>query len=341
LVSWFWENLLRQQKPYTPEYASMTANSMIRRDRIQWPTLLVCCLCYGGFALSTAYADVFGWALAGVVLTLALTLYSSFSHEVLHGHPFRNETANSLLVFPALGWLIPYPRFRDTHLAHHHDPVLTDPYDDPESNYIDPAVWVTWSPLRRRLYQFNNTLVGRMTVGPLIGVGTFYMNDLKAVARGDRRVLDGYIFHIAGLIPVIWWLAEVGTMPLWLYALAVYLSHSILKIRTFLEHRAHEKARCRSVIIEDRGLLSFLFLKNNLHAVHHACPAVPWYRLPSVYAARRDSFLRRNNGYAFPSYARVASLFLFKAKDPVPHELWDMPPLPPPVCKERAIIRPR
>ena len=27
------------------------------------------------------------------------------------------------------------------HLAHHRDAMLTDPYDDPESNYLDPAVW--------------------------------------------------------------------------------------------------------------------------------------------------------------------------------------------------------
>jgi fatty acid desaturase len=45
---------------------------------------------------------------------------------------------------------VPYLRFRDTHLAHHHDPNLTDPYDDPESNFQDPAVWArTPGPARR------------------------------------------------------------------------------------------------------------------------------------------------------------------------------------------------
>lgn len=295
---------------------------------VQWPTLVIFCLCYAGFAVSTLFYGTLGVLGAGILLTVALTLFSSFSHEVLHGHPFRSETLNSLLVFPALGLLVPYLRFRDTHLAHHHDPSLTDPYDDPETNYVDPAVWVTWSPVRRRVYQLNNTLLGRMFLGPVIGLATFYAQDLKAVLTGNRRVIDAYLFHLAGLIPVLWWLLSVSTMPFWVYVGAVYASHSILKIRTFLEHCAHDKARCRSVIIEDSGLLSLLFLNNNLHSVHHASPTVPWYRLPRLYAAKREAYLKRNGGYAFRSYREVMSLFLFKAKDPVPHTLMPMSPLP-------------
>lgn len=289
---------------------------------IAWPTLTVCFFCYAGVGLSTAFAHELGLVVAAISLTLALTLYSSFNHEVLHGHPFKNELANTALVFPAMGLLIPYPRFRDTHLAHHHDPSLTDPYDDPETNFIDPQVWESWCKVRRKIYLCNNTLLGRVTVGPIIGLVSFYASDLRAIRQGDRRVANAYLFHLAGLIPVFAWLLWVSTMPFWVYAIAVYFSHSILKIRTFLEHRAHEKARCRSVIIEDRGLLSFLFLKNNLHSVHHACPNVPWYRLEDRYVAQRDQFLTRNEGYAYRSYMEVARLFLFRTKDPVPHILW-------------------
>ena len=57
------------------------------------------------------------------------------------------------------------------------------------------------------------------------------------------------------------------------------------------------------MIIEDRGPLALLFLNNNLHAVHHAHPRLPWYRLPGEYARRRDEFLRRNGGYRYGSYA--------------------------------------
>ncbi|ABG30185.1 Fatty acid desaturase [Roseobacter denitrificans OCh 114] len=293
-----------------------------RKTHVQWPTLLVCLCCYGGVAGSTLYAEILGPVLAGLVLTLSLTLFSSFNHEVLHGHPFRSRHANTALVFPAMGLVIPYMRFRDTHLAHHHDPSLTDPYDDPESNYVDPAVWCRWSVARRRVYAWNNTLLGRMLIGPIIGLLTFYEGDARRIRQGDRDVIRAYLFHFAGLIPVVFWLVWMSEMPFWLYAIAVYASLAILKIRTFLEHQAHEKARCRSVIIEDRGPLSVLFLKNNLHAVHHAHPTLPWYRLQGFYDKRRAVVLTRNGGYVYRSYMQIAGLFLLKAKDPVPHSQW-------------------
>jgi fatty acid desaturase len=110
-------------------------------------------------------------------------------------------------------------------------------------------------------------------------------------------------------------------MPVWAYGLAAYLALSILKVRTFLEHRAHEKAAGRSVIIEDRGPFSLLFLNNNLHAVHHAHPRVAWYDLPGLYAARREHFLAKNRGYRYRSYAEVFARHFLAAKDPVPHPL--------------------
>lgn len=300
----------------------MPAQDRPKTPSVEWPTLAICFLCYSGFAVSTLYAQDLGYALATGTLILSLTLYSSFHHEVTHGHPFRQNWANQILVFPALGWMIPYPRFRDTHLAHHHDPSLTDPYDDPETNYVDPAVWRRWSRVRRTLYVWNNTLLGRMLFGPAITLAVFYQSDLQAIRAGDQRIARAYLFHAVGLAPVLLWLIWVGQLPLWLYALAVYMSLSVLKIRTFLEHRAHEKARCRSVIIEDRGPLSFLFLKNNLHAVHHRMPDVPWYRLQQHYESRRDAHQDRNGGYVYRSYAQIFAMYFLRGKDPVPHSLW-------------------
>ena len=106
-------------------------------------------------------------------------------------------------------------------------------------------------------------------------------------------------------MPVVAWLALVGTMPVWAYVLGCWGGLAILRIRTFLEHQAHERAAARSVVIEDRGPLALLFLNNNFHAVHHAHPRLPWYRLPGEYARRRDEFLRRNGGYRYRSYGEV------------------------------------
>ena len=111
-------------------------------------------------------------------------------------------------------------------------------------------------------------------------------------------------------------------MPLWAYAAAVYGGLSLQRIRSFLEHQAHDRASGRTAIVEDRGPLALLFLNNNLHVVHHMHPGVPWYRLPALYRSRRDRYLARNGGYVLRSYGEVFRRHLWRAKDPVPHPIW-------------------
>ena len=293
--------------------------------RVEWPTLGLLALCYVVWALGTTWGASVSLPLGMVMVTLAAVLHSSLCHEALHGHPFRHRILNEALVFPALTLCIPYQRFRDTHLAHHTDSILTDPYDDPESNYLDQGVWNRLSPLKQAVLNLNNRLIGRLLIGPLVGQVAFMAGDWRAIRAGDRAVLAGWLWHLPALALVVWWMAALGQMPVWAFLLSSYAALSILKIRTFLEHQAHVRARGRTVIIEDRGLLAFLFLNNNLHVVHHMHPKLPWYRLPALYFPNRARYLARNDGYMFASYAEVFRRYLFKAKDPVPHPLWRRP----------------
>jgi fatty acid desaturase len=111
-------------------------------------------------------------------------------------------------------------------------------------------------------------------------------------------------------------------LPLWAFFLATYAALSVLKIRTFLEHRAHDRARARTVIIEDRGPLALMFLNNNLHVVHHMHPRVAWYKLPALYRRHRDHYRRRNEAYIYRSYGEIFRAYFLRAKDPVPHPVW-------------------
>lgn len=290
--------------------------------RLEWPTLLMMALTYTVWGLGTAAFWQVSPGLAFVVTTLSIAQFSSLQHEVLHGHPFKTTALNEALVFAGITLFIPYGRFRDTHLAHHHDPILTDPYDDPESNFVDPAEWPRLSPLRRGLLRCNNTLLGRILLGPAFSIQAVVTADLAAMRAGDRGVARAWALHVPGVAMVALWLWALGTMPVWAYLLAAYLGFGLLKIRTFLEHRAHEDPRARSVVIEDRGLLALLFLNNNYHSVHHCSPNVAWYRLPALYASKRAHYLSRNEGYVFASYGEVFRAYFFRMKDPVPHPLW-------------------
>jgi fatty acid desaturase len=289
--------------------------------RVEWPTLLLIFVCYTLWATALFLLPELSLVLAVPVAAITIALHASLQHEVTHGHPFNERRLGEALVFASLNLVIPYLRFRDTHLAHHMDATLTDPYEDPESNYLDPAVWAEFSRVKQKILMWNNTLFGRMVLGPVIGQITFMAGDLRLIRAGDRAVAAGWLWHLPAVAVVVG-IVTVSQMPLWAYVIAAYAGLSILRVRSYLEHQAHVRARSRTVIIEDRGPLAFLFLNNNLHVVHHMHPQLPWYRLPRIYFNNRDKYLRRNDGYRYASYAEVFRRYLFHAKDPVPHPLY-------------------
>ncbi len=291
--------------------------------RIEWPTLGLILLSMVLWVVGIVWASAL-WLPLGIVLTgFALVLHASLTHEVLHGHPFPSRRVNEALMYVQPGLAIPYLRFRDLHLAHHQDARLTDPYDDPESNYLDPAVWARLPRWRQRLALFNNTLAGRMLIGPVLSQIAFMTADWRAIRAGDGQAALGWVVHVPGVVLVLC-VVWAAPMPIWAYLLAAYGALSVLRIRTFLEHQAHERASGRTVIIEDRGILAFLFLNNNLHVVHHMHPSVPWYRLPALYWTNKAHYLTRNHGYVFGSYAEVFRAFFWRRKDPVAHPLWPL-----------------
>lgn len=290
---------------------------MHRLSRIELPTLALICATYGLWVWAIVAMP---FALAIAVLTLTLAMHASITHEVLHGHPTSWQALNAIFARPGLTLFIPYGRFRDTHLAHHRDEILTDPYDDPESNYLDPEIWAGLSAGMKIILQVNNTMLGRMKIGPLLGTLGFIAGDIALMRKGNRRVRHSWLAHILWTLPVIAFV-QMMAFPLWAYLIACYLGQSLIRIRSFLEHRAHQTARARTVIIEDRGPLAFLFLNNNFHVVHHMHPALPWYRLPTIYFANSAHYLRRNNGYRYASYAEVFRAHFLRPKDPVAHPL--------------------
>lgn len=293
----------------------------LRGRAVEWPTVALVIANYALWGAATAFATDLGPVIAFALIALTASFHASLTHEVCHGHPTRRVWLNDLMVAPAISLFVPHDRYRATHLAHHHDPTLTDPYDDPESNYFDPTVWRRLPRPFRLLMRLNNTLFGRLAVGPLISTVCFYRSEIRLMLAGDSGTIRGWLKHVPSVGVVVLWLATVGEVPAFLYLGAAYAGLSLQKIRSYLEHRAHPQARGRTVIVEDRGPLAWLFLNNNLHAVHHAHPRLPWYDLPAVYRDRRASFLGRNGGYRYSGYGEVFRNFLLRAKDPVPHPL--------------------
>jgi fatty acid desaturase len=296
------------------------AVSLLRR--VEWPTVLLIAACYAcwfALALLGGGLNPAIW-IAGVALLSAL--YWSLVHEIVHGHPTPNRLVNFALVYVPIGWVYALGRFSDGHLTHHATGELTDPFDDPESWYLAQRDWKDLSVAGRLFLTVNNTLAGRMLIGPIVTLWRMIAGDIALMLRGGesgRSVALAWAIHLPGVVLLAAFLARYSPVPAWQFAAAAYFAISILLIRTFLEHQASEDAGERTVIIEDRGPLAFLFLFNNLHVVHHTRPGLAWYRLPDFYRRHRENFIRRNRGYVYRSYAQVFRRHFLRPKEPVAH----------------------
>ncbi|OHV61247.1 fatty acid desaturase [Mesorhizobium sp. LCM 4577] len=306
---------------------------------IEWPTVLLALFCYGawfaiGFLLWPSHPLI-----ASIALALILALQSSLMHEVLHGHPTRSARINEAFVFLPIGLVWPFRRFKTIHLRHHADERLTDPLDDPESYY--KALWIheELPPTMKFLLKLNNTMVGRLILGPWLSSIGFFIDDARQIAAGDKTIRNAWLLHAIGLVVVVPIVTLGFGIPLWLYILVpVWLGQSLISVRTYAEHQWSEHPEGRTIIVE-RSPLSLLFLNNNLHLVHHKSPTVAWYRLPKMFRDRREEWLRMNNGYIYPNYFALIKSFAFKAKEPVIHPVLRRAPEPGRAFKPRVRAR--
>ncbi len=292
----------------------------LRRRGGEWPTVILIILVYAVLATLVWFHQQLSWWLIMAVGAYFAALHSSLQHEVLHGHPTGNRMINEALVFATPHFWLPYPRYRDTHLAHHNDAHLTDPVRDPETYYMLPEDWAALPGLKQSLYNMNNTLAGRMIMGPLIGIIRFWSADFLAIARGDGQIAKAWAYHAGGsaiTIAFVWGLAD---MPLWQYILLVaYPGISLALVRSFCEHQAAENVSHRTIAVEAAPFWALLFLNNNLHVAHHARPALAWYKLPAFYRAERERLVEGNNHYLMRGYGEIFRRYFLRAKEPVPY----------------------
>jgi fatty acid desaturase len=303
--------------PATPR---AMARTNYKRAAVEVPTVLLIGITYGGWLLMTAaYGHWPLWIVAPVVVVL-LTLHSSLQHEIIHGHPTRWGWVNRLLGMVPLSLWLPFERYRQNHLEHHIDERLTDPLDDSESYYWTPEDWARLQPATRVLLSMEQTLAGRVIIGSFWRIAVFLRIELNAVIRNEKRVRAAWIEHLLWCIPTVLWLTLVCRMPLWIYVVAMVIpANGVALIRSFAEHRARPESRQRTAIVERAWLLGPLFLFNNLHALHHEAPAIPWYQYNARYRAERERLIGENGGLVYSTYFDVARRFLFRPHDAIVH----------------------
>ncbi len=243
----------------------------------------------------------------------------SLQHELMHGHPTRSERMNFCLAVPPLSLWLPYSLYREAHLRHHRAEYLTDPLEDPESTYMSPVAWAQASPLRRLLHLVCNTAIGRVLLGPGRAVAQFWFAQAKLAAAG-RAPWRAWFGHAAGVLLVLIWVCRVCQIGVLTYlACFVYPGTALIMIRSLAEHRAADKPRDRTAVVENAGLLGLLFLNNNLHVLHHERPSIPWFALPAQWRASRAGLLLLWHGPLYRGYRDVARQYALTPHHPGPH----------------------
>lgn len=290
-----------------------------RTKRVEWPSVLLCSAIYGSFAALTIFSrNVPGWVFVPIMAVL-LAWQSSMQHEFIHGHPTPWRSVNRALGAVPLSLWLPFESYRVSHLMHHRDERLTDPLDDPESYYWTPAQWAALGPIGRLIVRAHTTLAGRLILGPSWNISRYLEAEARAVLNGDRIRRKIWRTHGLAALAVMGWLFGVCGVNPFLYAAAVYAGTSLLLLRSFAEHRAHQDVFERTAIVENSWVFGPLFLFNNLHAAHHERPCMPWYELPRWYRENRERLLRDNGGLVYDGYFAVARHFLLTPHDQLLH----------------------
>jgi fatty acid desaturase len=284
------------------------------------PSWLVAALIYGGFGLITWYYAALPWWLVAPLGATLIAWHGSLQHEAVHGQLAPWRWLNDLPALPPLALWLPFPLYRAAHRAHHDFEILTEPWRDPESFYVDRATWCQLRAPARIVLRAHNTLLGRLVLGPFLVIGQFLGAEARALGRGDRASRRIWLWHVPAVLLVLAWVVGVcGIPPAAYLALFVLPGASLTLVRSFAEHKAAHTPYERTAVVESGRFFSLLFLNNNLHYAHHERPDLPWHALPTYYRANRDRLLRENGGLLYRGYREIARHFLLRPVDTPAH----------------------
>ena len=294
---------------------SDSSSSRVLKEAGEWRTLAVIVAVYGLTVLTVVRYEVLTPWLAVPFLAVLGAWHLSMQHEVLHGHPFKNQFLNDFIGgIPVTLW-IPYLAFKKDHHEHHLSD-LTNPALDNESYYVSQEQWDKAGRIRRAAWTANRTILFRMFVWTIVSTITYVLSVLKRAARNEKSDRLAVVLHVVGVAFVVY-LVSLSSMPLWQFALGTVYGGRILNaIRPFPEHKYQSGVETRTAMIMAGPFMSLLMLNNNLHVAHHDEPGVPWYRYDKLMQRVNAVERARAAGVLYEGgYAEVFRKFSFTPVD--------------------------
>ena len=291
------------------------ANDAFGEPTPEWPTWALIAAIYGLWLSALIWYAVDAGVVPVLLLTVVCAWYMSLQHELVHGHPTRFAHLNRWLGLLPLAVWYPFDVYRDSHLAHHRDELLTYPDADPESNYTDPADFAQCSAPLRALLVAQRTALGRLCITPGFAIFRLARPMLGAAYWRDGARIWTWVQHLVLLAGLLWAVHAATGMPIGLYLAVGYAALGLACMRSLYEHRPAARPAHRIVVNEAGWFWRLLYLNNNYHAVHHARPGLPWYAIPAAYEAERARFVDGTGGFLITGYNRFFLRHLFTPVD--------------------------
>jgi len=288
--------------------------------RFDGPTWVVAFVLYSAWAALIWFHEALTWWIVAPVGTYLVAWHFSLQHEAIHSFLSAPTWLRWAVMMPPLGLWLPFPLYRAAHSKHHQNTHLTLPGVDTESFYVKQADWPKLSPVRRALLAANLTLAGRVLLGPLLRLEKLVSREFM---RGDFANLPHWIVHVILVAALFWYISGVAGMPWWQYVLFIaWPAFGLGWVRSFAEHRYGHRPGERTAITESNLFWSMLFLYNNLHAVHHVFPKMPWWQIPGYWRANREQILAHNGSLYFRGYGEIGRKWLLKPIFTPAHPRW-------------------
>lgn len=253
---------------------------------VAWPTVVL------GVVLALAYMAAVATTLSGLlplwlaVPLVAMIIYLSYTvlHESVHGSITGNHGSlrwlNKTLGYMA-AWItmIPFTAHRYEHIAHHR--YANDEERDPDfhaGKMCDSLLAPISAVLRAWSSQFS-----------------FYAKYRWSKAPAKERAQLGFEVAIALAPRLAVFVAGYWTEGLALFVVAWFIGAMVLLyLFAYIVHRPHDRVgrySDTSTILLPRPIrrvLTWLWMYQNYHSIHHLFPRVPFYRYPVVYREIED-----------------------------------------------------
>ena len=167
-------------------------------------------------------------------------------------------------------------------------------------------------PIQRRLLTFNQTMAGRLLIGPPLRLWSLVTKETRRVRQGDYSHLPHWAVHVRRRRCCC-----SGSSPASaLSVVAVLLARRLPGLEPGIAACLHRTPRRRRLARANRVgriecVFGLMYLYNNLHVAHHLKPTMPWYDIPRFYREHRGELLANNGHFVYRGLWRTGpAIFL-------------------------------